>query len=229
MPKRPLLAGVCLGLLTYKPQYGLLFPLVLIAGGYWRTFFSAAVTAILLTAISWLAFGTETWMAFFHWLPRASQAFLSDGFAEFGKMQSILSFTRFVGGSDRLAWALQWGLTGVVAVALIAVWRSSVSYRIKASALATGALLATPYLYLYDMVVLAIPMALIVRMGIATGFLSHELPALGIAIALLVSFQFVVAPVGFAATLIVACLIARRAVSSWNRKSNNAVSKALCA
>ena len=33
MPVRPILAGICLGLLSYKPQYGLLFPLVLIAAG----------------------------------------------------------------------------------------------------------------------------------------------------------------------------------------------------
>ena len=216
MPKRPILAGICLGLLTYKPQYGLLFPLVLVAGGYWRTFFSAAVTAVLVAAISWLAFGTETWIAFFHWLPRASQAFLSDGFAEFGKMQSVLSLARFLGGSDTLAWALQWSVTGIVAVALVVLWRSRVSFEIKAAALATGTLLATPYLYLYDMVVLAIPMALMIRMGVAGGFRNHELPALGVATALLVSFQFVVAPVGLIATLIVAGLIARRAVSSWN-------------
>jgi hypothetical protein len=33
IPVRPVLAGICLGLLTYKPQYGLLFPIMLIAGG----------------------------------------------------------------------------------------------------------------------------------------------------------------------------------------------------
>ena len=27
IPIRPVLAGICLGLLTYKPQYGLLFPM----------------------------------------------------------------------------------------------------------------------------------------------------------------------------------------------------------
>lgn len=219
MPKRPILAGICLGLLAYKPQYGLLFPLVLIAAGYWRTFFSAAVTTVLVAAISWLAFGSEAWVAFFHWLPRASQAFLSDGFAEFGKMQSALSLTRFVGGSDKLALALQSSVTGIVAVALIVLWRGRVSFEIKAAALATGTLLATPYLYLYDMVVLAIPMGLIVRMGLAGGFRNHELPALGITTVLLVSFQFVVAPVGFVATLIVAWLLARRAVSSWTHDS----------
>jgi hypothetical protein len=219
MPKRPLLAGVCLGLLTYKPQYGLLFPLVLMAAGYWRTFFAAAVTAIFVALMSWLAFGAETWAAFFEWLPRASQAFLSDGFAEFGKMQSALSLTRFLGGGVKVAWAIQWSVTGTVAVALFLLWRSRIPYEIKAAALATGTLLATPYLYLYDMVVLAIPMCLIVRMGILDGFRSHELPALGVATALLVSFQFVVAPVGFVATLIVAWLIGRRALTSLNRGS----------
>ena len=42
MPVRPILAGICLGLLSYKPQYGLLFPLVLIAASQWTVFFSAA-------------------------------------------------------------------------------------------------------------------------------------------------------------------------------------------
>ena len=46
MPTRPVLSGICLGLLTYKPQYGLLFPLVLIAASEWTVFFSAGATAI---------------------------------------------------------------------------------------------------------------------------------------------------------------------------------------
>ena len=35
LPTRPVLSGICLGLLSYKPQYGLLFPLVLIAASQW--------------------------------------------------------------------------------------------------------------------------------------------------------------------------------------------------
>src|SRR6195256_3619551 len=38
MPMRPVLSGICLGLLSYKPQYGLLFPLVLIAASQWTVF-----------------------------------------------------------------------------------------------------------------------------------------------------------------------------------------------
>ena len=48
MPVRPVLAGICLGLLSYKPQYGLLFPLVLIAASQWTVFFSAAVDAVAM-------------------------------------------------------------------------------------------------------------------------------------------------------------------------------------
>src|SRR5207302_6879258 len=79
IPIRPVLAGICLGLLTYKPQYGLLFPIVLIAASQWRVFVSAAVTVTALAAVSSLAFGTESWQAFFQWVPMFSHAFLVEG------------------------------------------------------------------------------------------------------------------------------------------------------
>jgi len=46
MPRRPVLSGICLGLLSYKPQYGLLFPLALIAASQWKVFFTAGAVAI---------------------------------------------------------------------------------------------------------------------------------------------------------------------------------------
>lgn len=58
-----------------------------------------------------------------------------------------------------------------------------------APALAAGTLLVTPYLFLYDLMVLAIPVAILVRLGLAHGFRSHELPALGLAAALLMFFR----------------------------------------
>ena len=174
LPTRPVLAGVCLGLLTYKPQYGLLFPLVLVATAQWRVVTSAAVTAIVLAVVSWLAFGTETWLVFLQQAPMASQAFLSNGEASFGKMQSLLALVRYAGGGDNLAWIAHWSLAATIAVALVVLWRSSVRYEIKAAALALGAVLATPYVFMYDLVVLAIPAALIVRVGLETGFRNNE-------------------------------------------------------
>ena len=218
MPVRPVLAGICLGLLSYKPQYGLLFPLVLIAASQWTVFFSAAVVTVLMAVVSWLAFGTESWQAFFHWMPMFSQAFLTEGKATWWKLQSLFSLVRFLGGTEQLAWIFQWILTATVAVVLAVMWRSRVSYSLKAAALATGTLLITPYLFMYDMMVLAIPVAFLVRIGLRSGFRRYELPALGCAAALIFSFIMFGAPVGLGSTLIVATLIMRRA-ALWRRES----------
>jgi len=217
LPNRPALAGVCLGLLTYKPQYGFLFPIVLIAAAEWTVFVSAAATAIALAFVAWLAFGTDSWLAFFHWMPRFSQAFLVEGKAPWWKMQSIFAMVRYLGGSEQLAWAFQWILTGAVATTLVTMWRSKVRYSLKAAALAAGTLLTTPYLYMYDMVVLAIPVAFLIRTGLARGFLPYELPALACAAALVFGFILTGIPLGLAATLIVGSLILRRAGRWWRR------------
>jgi arabinofuranan 3-O-arabinosyltransferase len=218
LPTRPVLSGICLGLLTYKPQYGLLFPLVLIAASEWTVFFSAAITAVALAFVSWLAFGTASWQAFFHWMPMFSQAFLVEGKATWWKLQSVLSLVRYLGGSEQLGWICQWTVSGIVAVGLFWMWRSPVRYSLKAAALAAGTLLITPYLFMYDMMVLAIPLAYLARMGLAGGFLAYELPALAAALGLILCFTFFGIPTGLGATLIVTALLLRRAGPWWRRQ-----------
>jgi arabinofuranan 3-O-arabinosyltransferase len=218
LPVRPVLAGICLGLLTYKPQYGLLFPIVLIASERWTTFVSAGITAVVLAAVSLLAFGLESWQAFFHWLPHFSQAFLVEGKATWWKLQSLYSLVRYLGGSEQLGWAFQWVLTAAVAVVLVLLWRSPIRYGVKAAALAVGTLLTTPYLFMYDIMVLAIAVAFLGRIGLNEGFRRYELPALGGALLLPVVFVLSGIPVGFAANLIVAGLILRRAGPWWRRE-----------
>jgi hypothetical protein len=210
LPTRPVLSGICLGLLSYKPQYGLLFPLVLIAASQWTVFFTAGVVAVAMAALSWLAFGTESWQAFLHWLPMFSQAFLTEGRAPWGKMQSIFALVRYCGGSETLGWAFQWVMIVTVATALVLLWRSRACYSLKAAALATGTLLVTPYLFLYDVMVLAIAVGFLVRVGLSDGFRPCELPALGLMAILLMFYPLFGAPTGFAATLIVTSLIAMR-------------------
>jgi hypothetical protein len=221
LPTRPILSGICLGLLSYKPQYGLLFPLVLIAASQWTVFVTAGIVAIAMAAVSWFAFGTESWQAFFHWMPMFSQAFFTEGRATWFKLQSVFGLTRSLGGSEHLAWALQAAMTGTAVVATLLLWRSKARYSLKAAGLATATLLVTPYLFLYDMMVLAIPIALLVRIGLADGFRKYELPALGCAALLLLIFPLFEAPIGLGSTLIVAALIARR-LAALRRKGSQA-------
>jgi hypothetical protein len=215
LPMRPVLSGICLGLLTYKPQYGLLFPIALIAASQWTVFITAAVVAVLLASVSLLAFGLESWQAFLHWMPMFSQAFLAEGRAPWFKLQSIFGLVRYLGGSEQLGWAFQWTMTAAVIVTVVMIWRSHVRYSLKAASLAVGALLATPYLFLYDMMVLAIPVGYLVRLGLAHGFRAYEVPALGVAMLLTLIFLFTGLPVGLGATLIVGALVLRRAGPWW--------------
>ncbi len=212
LPMRPILAGCLLGVMTYKPHFGLLFPLVLAASGYWRSFIAAGMVATLLAGVSWLAFGTETWMAFIWSVPHTSQAFLSDGWADWAKLQTLFGLARTIGVSETIAWTLHIGFALALAVAVTLIWRGDAAYELKAAALATAAMLATPYLYTYDLVVLAVPLGFLFRLGRTTGFPRFELPGIALACALIVSFPFVTAPVGFAAVLVTAALIARRVI-----------------
>ena len=105
---------------------------------------------------------------------------------------------------------MQAAVSLAAAAAVAILWRSNAAYEIKAAALGVGVLLATPYLYMYDLVVLAVPMAFLLRLGNARGFLPKEMAWIGIASGLMLAFPFVKAPVGFAALLLVVALLARR-------------------
>lgn len=214
MPTRPVLSGICLGLLSYKPQYGLLFPLVLLAAAEWTVLFTAAIVTTAIAALSWFAFGTESWQAFFHWIPMFSQAFLTEGRAPWFKMQSIFALVRYVGGTEQLGWIFQWVMTAAVAVVLVVMWRSRLPYALKAAMLAAASLLTTPYLFMYDLVVLGIAVAFLIRAGLDDGFARHEVMALALVFALLASFLFLGQPVGFPAILIVFALILGRC-AAW--------------
>src|SRR4051812_28567511 len=63
--RRPVLAGVLFGLLTFKPHLGLVMPFALLALGAWRTIIAAIVTAAILVAISLSVFGFDPWRAYF--------------------------------------------------------------------------------------------------------------------------------------------------------------------
>ena len=213
MRQRPIMAGVLLGLLTFKPHLGLLFPIALIAGREWRVLVTATIVALAMAGASWLAFGADTWQAFVGNIGHTSQAFLSEGSADWRKLQTIFGLTRSLGGSEPLAWSLQAMVTLAAATAVAALWRSTVQYEVKAAALGTGLMLATPYLYTYDLVALAVPLAFLFRLGLTRGFLPQELIGIGLACLLVLIFPFVDAPTGFAALLVVAALIARRALT----------------
>lgn len=172
--RHPWLAGLPIGLLAFKPQLGLLIPVALIAAGHWRTIVSATGTLVAMTVLTWAAFGPDTVAAFLDSLPYSRIHGLEYSNTGFHKMQSLFAAVRLIDGPIPLAYALQGSLMAAVAIAVAIVWRRPTDFRLKSATLMTGALLATPYVFDYDLVLLAPAIAALASLGLEHGFRPGE-------------------------------------------------------
>jgi alpha-1,2-mannosyltransferase len=215
LDRRPLLAGLLLGLIAYKPQFGLLVPLVLAATGRWRAFAAAAATVAALALITTLAFGISVWDAFLASTHFTRLIVLEAGETGWHKIQSAFSLVRMWGGPVALAYAVQSAVTVMLAAALVWLWRAPVDFSLKAAALIIASILATPYSLDYDMTVLAPAIAFLAVNGLRHGFAPYEKSALAaLWIAPLVArsvAQAVLVPVGVLAMAAMLGLILHRA------------------
>jgi alpha-1,2-mannosyltransferase len=178
LDRRPWLAGVLFGLLAYKPQFGLLIPLVLAVSGRWRVFAAAAATVAVLALAVTFAFGMDVWAAFLASTKFTRTVVLEQGDTGWHKIQSVFSVVRMWGGGIGLAYAAQGVVTLAVAGALAWLWRGSSAFPLKAAALLIGTVLATPYVLDYDLMLLAPAIAFLAADGASRGFDRYEKTAL---------------------------------------------------
>ena len=155
LDRRPLIAGMLFALLVYKPQYGLMLPVVLAASGRWKCFAAAAAAVALITIATTLTFGASVWHAFLASTEFTRTVVLEQGNTGWYKIQSVFAWARMWGAPVPLAYALQGAATVALGAALARLWRSTAPYPLKAAALCLAAILATPYSFDYDMMVLA--------------------------------------------------------------------------
>jgi arabinofuranan 3-O-arabinosyltransferase len=211
LERRPVVSGILIGLLSYKPQFGILFPVALLACGHRRAFVAAAVTCVTGALISALAFGTDSWRAFLHYLPITSNEILVHGINGFNKLQTMYGLMRWLGFGNDLAWTMQTGLAGIAGVALFWLWRRDVPFALKAAALPVATLLVTPHLFMYDFPLLAVSYAFLYR---ERSFDSVEFWSIGLANLCIGAFLFLPSPIGLIALAISAALIIRRAMQT---------------
>ncbi len=160
--RRPVVAGLLFGALCYKPQFGLLIPLALAAGGYWRVFAAAAVSVAMLVVASLALFGVETWQAFLY-TAGASPAMYQSGRILFAGMANPFGGARLVGAGVWLAYAVQAAATLAGAAVVVVVWRRRLSLPARAAILAAATLVAAPLSLLYDLMLGAVAAAWLVR------------------------------------------------------------------
>ncbi len=178
LDRRPLIAGMLFTLQVYKPQYGLMLPVVLAASGRWKCFAAAAAAVALITIATTLTFGASVWHAFLASTEFTRTVVLEQGNTGWYKIQSVFAWARMWGAPVPLAYALQGAATVALGAALARLWRSTAPYPLKAAALCLAAILATPYSFDYDMMVLAPAIAWLAVDGLKRGFAPWEKTAL---------------------------------------------------
>jgi len=207
----PWLAGVCVGLLIYKPQFGLLFPIFLIATCQMRAFVAASVTVMAMIGVSAAAFGTNMWFGFFGSLSDSGVFLVSGGSAWF-KLQSLFALLRQAGAATTLALIGHATLCAMLVCGLLWLWTRPVPLAVKSAAFVAGSFLVTPYAYIYDAVILTAGIALLASDALARGFLPWEKAMLLLALAIPILFLMIGSFTAPLEALIVLATAARRAV-----------------
>ena len=183
LDRRPVLAGMCLGCLAYKPQLGIIVPLALAAAGRWRSFAAASVTVLAMAAAATFAFGPDIWPAFIaamaearrNWMEPINPPYLQYWITVYGAV-------RLHGGPLALAYVAQMVVSVAAAFMLVrALLRrppGARSGRAEGAAIAACVPFCSPFMLEYDLVILAVPMAWLLSEALRHGFRRGERAAL---------------------------------------------------
>lgn len=174
---RPLLAGMAIGALCYKPHIGLPIGLILLGAGQWRAVTGAALSAALLCLLSAAMLGLDVWRAFLD-NGAATHALLQRADLPLNKIGTVFSLARLLGAGLTPALVLQ-GIVAVAALALaIRAWRRPGDMNAKLALAAATVPLVSPYMFDYDLVILVLPICLLLADGFRNGWLPGMRPIL---------------------------------------------------
>jgi hypothetical protein len=191
-PRRPIVAGILFGMMAYKPQLGLLIPVALIAGGYWRSFWAATLTLIALILLSGVAFSWSSWVAFIHAVAPSGHTVAAVGVLPSAKLQSVYGLLLWGGAAPQLALAAQAVVSLGVAVLVAWVWRGRAAFALKAAVLITALLLASPYSCIYDLTLLVVAVLFVAADGARAPLTLGQ--GLGLALAYMIPLAFLSTP-----------------------------------
>lgn len=158
LPRKPFLSGALIGALVIKPHLAVLLPFWLAAGGKWKAFIAAGASASGMLVLSWLAFGTETMLAYTHsWAVSADIMAITDP-AFYLRMATVYGQARIYLGHE-IALVFNIALAIAMVALVVRSWKRFGGDSMASGALALAATpLASPYLFNYDLPFLVLPL-----------------------------------------------------------------------
>ncbi|MCR4470360.1 glycosyltransferase family 87 protein [Burkholderia sp. SCN-KJ] len=213
--RRPIWAGLCIGLLSVKPQMALLFPFVLVAVRAWRTIAWAALATGTFVALSVLICGIESLRLFVASTGLARSIVLEHGVVFWLASPTPFAAFRLAGVPLGAAYAAQACIAAIAIAAACIAWTQSRDTRVRAAVLAVATLVANPYVWHYELAWLAIAIACMLSIGWRNRWLRGEQAAIALMWALPVveylNPWLLLPQIGPAVTLFALLVLLRRA------------------
>lgn len=154
--KRPLISGICFAILSIKPHFAVLIPIILLLGGYKKVFFYTIFSTLCLILITSLAFGFDIWgIALKNSSAVGNISFSPEiwTFSIYSTYRALLS----LGFSSSYAWTWHFVVAGFAIYGLQKIWRGKYPLATKWLAFGIAALLFSPFSFAYDAAWIALP------------------------------------------------------------------------
>jgi hypothetical protein len=156
LPATSFAGGAILGLMIFKPQLAIMLPVALLAGRQWRAIGGAAFSSTAALLLGLVLFGPAAYVGFFQMLPRYA-GYLQQARWSWVELASPFAFARYFGINFAVSLGIQIVITLIAAAVTGMAWRRN--WRSKNAVLACATLLASPYLFTYDAVLMIVPAA----------------------------------------------------------------------
>ena len=141
------------GILTIKPQLGLLLPLMLVLTGRWRTIAAATGTIVVLVTAAGLAFGSKVWHASWTDAMPTQTAIVVGIFQHYMVgMPSAFMNGRVAGLPSSVAFCIQALVSAAAIAAVVWTFRRRRDRDLSNVLFLTASFAVTPYVFNYDMV-----------------------------------------------------------------------------
>ena len=160
---RPVWAGVCFGLLTIKPQLGVLLPFALLASRQWTVIASASVTAAATICLSGLLFGFETWVLYITETWPFQTEIMKNGPGLYHMMATVFMSMRVFEVHPDTALLVHLPFTFMAIGVVIWAFSQKHSPALQHVILIGATFVATPYGFYYDMPAMAFAALVLAR------------------------------------------------------------------
>jgi hypothetical protein len=172
LDRKPIVVGVLIGLLTLKPQLGLLLPVMLVASGRWRVLLVAVIATLAIVAATAALYGPQIWVDYaLKAVPTVGMVFTDPAMLSAPFMPTIFMNARVAGASYGLAMAVQ-TVFAVLAMGVVFWafrWRKEADPHLLTALFLACSVFTPPYFASYDL----LPLTLVALMLLGAGKLDE--------------------------------------------------------